>query len=278
MANITIEIPESQSQGCSQRCTDAGGRWFSSGEKLTLSFPDNASVTDYYRRLIDDVLSDLPAPKSAKSALPAGREWQTRGDGGSLLLKSFTPTIHDLGAHQIRLTISTSAVDRAGDVVNPAGLDVKPFLANPVCQWSHDYGKPPIGRALSITKTNSGVDAVIEFTSEDLNPFGDSCYRMIKAGFLRGCSIGFMPIKFSYTDDPARPGGINFDQSELLEISICPVPANAGALAKSVDTTTDAEIIAMIDDALAELDERGSFTDYEINQLIAAALDVRVEG
>lgn len=279
MANLTLEYEESGSAGLAQLCSDAGGKWHSTGRKLILTFPDEAAVNLFFSLWRDQIMSEWPSPstsKSAKSASP-DREWRTHKDGSSAMIKGFTPTVSDLGAHQIRFIVSTNSVDRAGDVVNPAGLDVSKFLANPVVQYSHNYDRPPIGRALSVTKTENGVEAVIEFTPPEMNAFGSQVYKMIRAGFLRACSIGFMPIDFTRSNDPSRPGGIDFHRSELMEISICPVPANAEALARSVkgagdDEISDAELREMVDRAIAEATDY--YTPAEVDQLIAAALDL----
>jgi hypothetical protein len=48
--------------------------------------------------------------------------------------------------------------------------------------------------------------------------------------FISACSVGFVPLKYSFSRDPDRPFGIDFERQELLEVSIVPIPANANAL------------------------------------------------
>jgi hypothetical protein len=46
------------------------------------------------------------------------------------------------------------------------------------------------------------------------------------ARLQRGASIGFIPLKWSFSKDPARPLGLDFHAIKLLEWSICALPCN----------------------------------------------------
>jgi hypothetical protein len=47
--------------------------------------------------------------------------------------------------------------------------------------------------------------------------------------FLNATSVGFVPLKYAFTDDPQRRYGVDFLEQELLEFSVCqPIPANSG--------------------------------------------------
>jgi phage head maturation protease len=59
---------------------------------------------------------------------------------------------------------------------------------------------------------------------------GKAVAALLSGGFLRSVSVGFRPLEFRFSSDPARQGGIDFTKQELLEISVVPVPANAEAL------------------------------------------------
>jgi phage head maturation protease len=49
-------------------------------------------------------------------------------------------------------------------------------------------------------------------------------------GYLKATSVGFMPLKYTFSKDPAREYGIDFLEQELLEFSIVTIPANPDAL------------------------------------------------
>lgn len=51
----------------------------------------------------------------------------------------------------------------------------------------------------------------------------DEAWASIKAGLVRGLSIGFRPIEYSFLDE----GGIRFLSWDLLEVSAVTIPANA---------------------------------------------------
>ena len=148
------------------------------------------------------------------------------------VIKTFMAEIKDVPDTERTLdfTISTGAVDRDNDTVDPKGWVVENYLKNPVVLFAHDYHSLPIGRAISLTQTDGALKSRVEFTSKDLNPMGDTVYRMLKGGFLKATSVGFKPIDYKSSKDDSRPYGLDFSKQELLEYSIVPVPSNPEAL------------------------------------------------
>jgi HK97 family phage prohead protease len=117
-----------------------------------------------------------------------------------------------------------------GDVINPQGWDTKNFLKNPVALFAHDSSSPPIGRVRRTYVSGDRFMGDIEFAARETYEFADTIYRLVIDGFIRACSVGFMPIEWQWAEEKSRPGGIDFERQELLEISVVPVPANANAL------------------------------------------------
>lgn len=128
----------------------------------------------------------------------------------------------------LQFTVSTAAVDRDEDTVNPEGWKLDNYQKNPVVQWAHDYSQPPVARSLATWVENSALKSRAQFTPPDLYPFGYMIYRMYKEGYLNATSVGFMPIKFMFNEE--RTFGIDFLEQELLEYSAVPVPSNPEAL------------------------------------------------
>jgi HK97 family phage prohead protease len=135
---------------------------------------------------------------------------------------------------------STPSTDRMGDVVEPKGAQFKlpiPFL------WQHD-SKDPIGWITSAKVTDKGIEVEGEVANVDeAGPLRDrllTAWQMLKAGIVRGLSIGFNasesePIKGTY--------GLRFKKWEWLELSAVTIAANqdASILAiKSIDTAMQA--------------------------------------
>jgi HK97 family phage prohead protease len=138
----------------------------------------------------------------------------------------------------LRFTISTASVDREQDTIAVAGWDLTNYRKNPVVLWGHDSWRLPIGRGFDVAVEDGALKASVEFVPEDLpegGAFAESVYRLARGGFIAATSVGFRPLKWSYTADKDRGAddwfpGIDFEEQELVELSIVTVPANPEAL------------------------------------------------
>jgi HK97 family phage prohead protease len=135
------------------------------------------------------------------------------------------------GMRAFRFRFSDRSIDRMSDTIDPDGWDLTNFLRSPTALFAHDSSAPPIGRAFNLQiLAGTALDGSIEFPTADIYPFAAQVFDLIANGYLRSVSVGFIPTKFKYSTDPSRPGGIDFLEQELLEISVVPIPANANAL------------------------------------------------
>jgi HK97 family phage prohead protease len=131
---------------------------------------------------------------------------------------------------------STDQVDRYGDVVDQQGWDLTGFKANPVILFNHHQDSLPIGKAKNIEVRDNRLEIDIEFDMSD--DYSAKIARKAKGGFLNAVSVGFAPIEFSARGDLPRDHkafeekstGNYYHRSELLEVSLVTVPANAGAI------------------------------------------------
>ena len=138
----------------------------------------------------------------------------------------------------LRFTISTGSIDREQDRIAITGWDLRNFKRNPVVLWGHDASRLPIGRALDLRIEDAALKATVEFIPDDTpegGQFAEAVYRLARSGFIAATSVGFRPIKWEYTRDPERGAddwfpGIDFEQQELVELSVVTVPANPEAL------------------------------------------------
>jgi len=150
--------------------------------------------------------------------------------------------------------ISTDSVDRDGEVVLPKGANLESYLKNPVMLWAHDYYEPPIGRTLWIKTGRNNIKAKAQFAETEK---AMEIYELFKGGFLNAFSIGFIPKK-SHAPEPKeiekRPEWVEarriYDEWELLEFSVVPVPANPEALATSIKSKQ----LKLSDETIKELD------------------------
>lgn len=127
-------------------------------------------------------------------------------------------------------TISTPAVDRMGDTIAVEGWHLDQYRDNPVILWAHDSSSLPVAKATKIWTEPKKLKAEGVWTPAGLVKFNDIVLEMIRGGFLNATSVGFMPLKYAFTEDPARRYGIDFIEQTLLEFSVVPVPANPEAL------------------------------------------------
>jgi HK97 family phage prohead protease len=134
----------------------------------------------------------------------------------------------------IAWTFSTFDLDRFGERIDPAGWDYKRYMDNPVVEWAHKYDIPAIGKAEHIYVDEKGLHGLVIFNDKDYDPFGWGIGQRVKAGVIRAGSVGFRPVEIEI---PSKEEGkdktsLIFRKQELLEFSICNVPANPFALSK----------------------------------------------
>jgi len=132
-------------------------------------------------------------------------------------------------------TLSTFDLDRYDERIDPHGWDFKRYLQNPVVEWAHRYDIPAIGKIESLTIDDNGLHGLVVFNSKDYDHFGWSIGERVKASVIRAGSVGFrvMEIEIPSKEDSKDGTSLIFRKQELLEFSICNVPANPFALAKS---------------------------------------------
>ena len=133
-------------------------------------------------------------------------------------------------------TLSTFDLDRYNERIDPHGWDFSQYVKNPVVEWSHRYDIPAIGKIENLTIDDKGLHGVVFFNSKDFDLFGWSIGERVKAGVIRAGSVGFRVLEIEIPSKEDSKDGTNFifRKQELLEFSICNVPANPFALAKGM--------------------------------------------
>jgi HK97 family phage major capsid protein/HK97 family phage prohead protease len=136
-------------------------------------------------------------------------------------------TVKGVDADQRTITglASTPEPDRQGDIVDPLGITYK----NPLPLLLHHDTKQPVG-TVTFTPTAEGLAFTASLpTVADpghLRDRIDEAWQSIKAGLLAGVSIGFRPLEQSFNK---ATGGFRFLRTEILELSLVAIPANAAA-------------------------------------------------
>lgn len=116
---------------------------------------------------------------------------------------------------------STPTADRMDDIVLPQG--VKYQLPIPLL-WQHNHGDP-IGHVTEATVTEKGIEVVAKVALGVTDEI-DRYWKLMKAGLVRGLSIGFRGLKVAQIEGT---WGVEFQEWEWLELSAVTIPANAEA-------------------------------------------------
>jgi uncharacterized protein len=125
---------------------------------------------------------------------------------------------------------TTPSPDRVGDVVEPLGAKFK----NPLpLLWMH-YSDKPVGTATFGKPTEKGIPFTAKIASLDepgaLKDRLDEAWQSVKAKLVRGVSIGFRALEYAYMEG----GGVRYVESEILELSLVTIPANADATIQTI--------------------------------------------
>jgi HK97 family phage prohead protease len=134
-------------------------------------------------------------------------------------------------------TLSTFDLDRFGERIDPQGWDFKRYMNNPVVEWAHRYDIPAIGKIEGLTVDDEGLHGLVFFNDKAFDAFGWSIGERVKAGVIRAGSVGFrvIEIEIPSKEDSKDGTSLIFRKQELLEFSICNIPANPFALAKIME-------------------------------------------
>ena len=147
----------------------------------------------------------------------------------------FTVKAVDEDAREIEGIATTPTTDRMGDIVEPEGAQFS--LPLPLL-WQHDAAQP-IGHVLDAKVSKDGITVKAQIARIDepgpLKNRLDEAWQSLKAGLVRGFSIGFRAIESARIKDTWSEHFLKWD---WLELSCVTIPANAEATitaVKSID-------------------------------------------
>jgi HK97 family phage prohead protease len=140
------------------------------------------------------------------------------------------------GERVIEGIASTPTPDRMGDIVEPMGA--KFALPMPLLLY-HDSSLP-VGEVFFAKPTKTGIPFKARVASVDeagtVKDRLDEAWQSVKAKLIRGVSIGFRALEYSFLDG----GGIRFSEWEWMELSLVAIPANADASINSIKSADQA--------------------------------------
>ncbi len=122
---------------------------------------------------------------------------------------------------------STDSPDRFKDIIMVDGWELKNYRKNPVLMAFHAYHTLPVGRSLEEFADTKGKIHRLMFRPQfALYPDTMRMYEMYRDGFLKGFSVGFLPVKSEpikddkkkkEDDHPFFHTPLRFLKQELLE-------------------------------------------------------------
>jgi HK97 family phage prohead protease len=155
----------------------------------------------------------------------------------------------------VSFVISDESVDRHNSIIKSDAWDLEPFKENPIAGWGHEvYGgwRAPdpdniIGGWRNLRIEDNELIGELAFEDEQTNPKAEKIYRKVKSGTLNSVSVGFLPKK-SHVGDPEKTKGEiegvhYYDDVELVEVSIVPIPSNKNARKKALENGDIPELI-----------------------------------
>lgn len=145
---------------------------------------------------------------------------------------------------QVTFVMSTSNIDRHGDIIDQDSWILDYFRQSPMFFLNHDSDEFPIGKWVEISlqpdPENVGKNMLVgiaEFRTEFAD--ADRAFKHVVAGDMNAVSVGFIPHRVEY--DEVRDAFVLFD-NELLECSLVGVGSNRQALAKEKSEVIDSAI------------------------------------
>jgi HK97 family phage major capsid protein/HK97 family phage prohead protease len=121
---------------------------------------------------------------------------------------------------------STPEVDRMGDIVEPSGAT----FAKEIPLLLHHDSRLPVG-TVRLKKTSDGIQFEAALPRIDtpgtLRERVEEAWQSMRAGLLKFVSIGFRTLDDGI--ELMKSGGLRFTATEILELSLVAIPANASA-------------------------------------------------
>lgn len=158
--------------------------------------------------------------------------------------------------HTATFVMSTSSVDRHGDIVDQETWMLDYFRENPALFFNHKSSDFPLGRwiqvGLQADPINLGKQMLVGTAqfSVEIHPDVQRAWDHLVAGDLNMVSVGFIPHIVDYDEDT---DAFILKSCELMECSLVGIGSNRRALAKDA-TETLIEAKKQLEDSIVDTD------------------------
>lgn len=170
---------------------------------------------------------------------------------------------------------SIESRDRMGDVIRAGGWDWSDFKNNNVALYQHDPHDPignVVGSRKVLSESPKYIEQAIVFPQFGASPLSDTTRRLVAAGVLKGCSVGFLPILVKWPEDDAEREklgvgrfGCVYEKQAQLELSVVSIPCHPDALLTGKSLTGERVRVAA---ALAKMLARGDVTKEGVDAFL----------
>jgi phage head maturation protease len=163
-----------------------------------------------------------------------------RVSGASTLYRSTDSAPEVVDGSVIRFKLSDASVALDGHTLAANGWDLARAQQNCPVLWAHDSDNvlSVLGQWENFAVRDGSLYADARFMPRALNPLAGTVSDMVSGGWLRMCSVGFVPTQGRRSNDPSRDG-YDFTAQTLLEASIVPVGSLASALVEARSAGVD---------------------------------------
>jgi len=178
----------------------------------------------------------------------------------------------------IQYKFTDATTDRYGDRITAKGVKLDKYKQNPIVLAFHNSWWFPVGASIKTwyEKSDDSVKGWVLFFDSNIDDsgFSESTFKFASTGAVKTGSIGFIPVagkvRKPTEEEKAEYGmtdwGYIYDEIELLEYSIVPLPANPSSMAEPITKSFGRKDF---DKTIARIESSGIFPEKQLKELIA---------
>lgn len=163
----------------------------------------------------------------------------------AILRKTNNSTVQLQSDDVLEFILSDASVDRHGDVIDPAGWDIREFRGNPIALLNHNHDFV-IGKWTNVRIEKGALRGRLQMAAPGTSSRLDEVRKLVLSGIMRATSVGFQEIE----SEPRQGGGKTYKRQKLLECSVVSVPSNPSAL------RTEAKLLGISETTIKALIDR----------------------